>query len=1339
MKRSKILCLSLAILSLLVSLLVFSASAAGSAELEIVSKNISYDNDLKFVVAVPKAAVTDSLTFTVTADGATHDVTKTVSQLESDAINDPTINGVACYAIMSDFGVSMKDMAKEYTLTVTSGEETSEPFGYSVAEYLYERLFKNAVIDAEDGTADADRRSLYLSTLTMGASAEQVLYNRNNNPDDDVDVLVDEHLYSDIAGEAGIYKPGDKVTLTELTSVYRFEKSGDAWTKTEVVLAPGEVEVDTHMILSGKSCKVDFEDGLVSGSYLTEKNTTYTTHSVVSGDDAPALSDGKVLKVTQNTANGSHTINLDLAPVYSKDGGNIYVFDFDAYFEKPNNTSSSRYLLGINFGGATFHVNGYNTNDYKIRFFVANDAYATGYTYREWGSYRIVFEVTSTTSVRAHVYSKAATGTDFEHLYTYDGLNFSNTTGVNKISITCYNAGHTDIVPYTYYLDNLSFMRTNDADSYVPFEWSSVDSMNLVTEESGDWVNSLKTKFKQATAVTLNSATSVSGSTLIVGNVAGSISDVAYQMLQDKLDTIEKDDEEGYVIYTSGGSIAVAYTSSVARIKAINNLLALAAKTDLLTLNAGEISSDVYSLVERANTSREAMHQAQFDEIERQLEGIGRTDAAEIKANLESFFSHYDADILIWLANLYDRDEGGFYFSNSARDNVGYLPDVESTAMAFRLLDDGGMFKEFGGLKAHGIPEFMRAPMTNWLLSMQDPDGYFYHPQWGKEGSGDVRKGRDVDSVVYLLNRLGVNQTYYSVPGHPEFTAIGAPSTASAVALASPLKRGTISAVASVVAASSVTLPTYLQTPDAWTAYLEGLDINGAEKSYPVGNWLCSTVGTVREADTQWETANPGEKAVFSTIALEFLNETQYEDIGLWEYNNGTRKNDKDPDDGIGYNGTNGLMKISVAYSGYNASRTSSGLDPIPMAHPYAALQSAVKVAKYGEDPNNSETVCYLLNNWTCLSSTLNAVKTYDSENYPAARELVLSNLADMIAASETLLVDHLLDDGGFKYYENSPCNAANSTPVAFSPIPESDVNAVTVCTTSTINNIFSTMRTIVPSIPAFRLWCEEDYYIFMNELENVQPVVKSVPVPETITFDKFEPDSESTSPNVTSPDGLVYVENINDTYHSSTVVDSTHPDAEEGDKMLRLQNTLSESGGYAGSAMSAIVTFANALDDSIVDECYIFETDICIEGNWDGTPAQIYFIDPLNGKWISGFTIRTMSSSKICTIYDAYAGLDETGTTTAHSTSIASGTWFNLKMKLYKFLDAEGNLQVMTKIYVNDTFLYETDCAQFGTSNNSTDIGRVKISSYKTQNNVVCLDNIYCAKIDEAYVSGAN
>ena len=197
---------------------------------------------------------------------------------------------------------------------------------------------------------------------------------------------------------------------------------------------------------------------------MTEQDTTYTTHKVVSGEDAPALSDGKVLKVTQNTLNKNQDIALSLAPMHSEGVGNIYVFDFDAYFTNPNVLNSTRYFFAISFGGATIHFNGYGSTNYKIRIGGFSDSHASGYTLNEWGSYRIVFEVTENGKANAHIYTKALTGVDFEHLNTLELTNSGiKTGGVNSIDVIAFNYGENATVPYDYYLDNLFFGRIEDA------------------------------------------------------------------------------------------------------------------------------------------------------------------------------------------------------------------------------------------------------------------------------------------------------------------------------------------------------------------------------------------------------------------------------------------------------------------------------------------------------------------------------------------------------------------------------------------------------------------------------------------------------------------------------------------------------------------------------------------------------------------------------------------------------------------------------------------------------------------------------------------------------------
>ena len=253
MKKSKILCLALTLLTLASGMLAISAFATEDIAPVIASKNISYDNDLKFVVAVPKASVKDTLTFTISDGEKSYSVSTAAADLESDSIKDPVIGGTPCYAIMSDLGVAFKDIAKVYTLTVSSGGLSSEPMTYSVAEYLYERLFKNEIILAEDGTPDADRKALYLSTLSMGADAEKVLYNLNADPTDDVTTFATEYFYSDISGEAKLYKSGDKITITSPISVYSYKKSGDAWVKTATTLQAGTVEISTHVFLAKKN------------------------------------------------------------------------------------------------------------------------------------------------------------------------------------------------------------------------------------------------------------------------------------------------------------------------------------------------------------------------------------------------------------------------------------------------------------------------------------------------------------------------------------------------------------------------------------------------------------------------------------------------------------------------------------------------------------------------------------------------------------------------------------------------------------------------------------------------------------------------------------------------------------------------------------------------------------------------------------------------------------------------------------------------------------------------------------------------------------------------------
>jgi hypothetical protein len=136
---------------------------------------------------------------------------------------------------------------------------------------------------------------------------------------------------------------------------------------------------------------------------------------------------------------------------------------------------------------------------------------------------------------------------------------------------------------------------------------------------------------------------------------------------------------------------------------------------------------------------------------------------------VRELLSVYDERIYLWLAGLYDKNIGGFYFSNSARDTDGFLPDIESTAQAIRMLKSSGLFDE-------DVPyvDIFSSETTNKIVnfftSRQAPDGYFYHPQWGENISSN-RKQRDRRWALSSLEKFNATPNV-TVPLNDGETAV---------------------------------------------------------------------------------------------------------------------------------------------------------------------------------------------------------------------------------------------------------------------------------------------------------------------------------------------------------------------------------------------------------------------------------------------------------------------------------------------------------------------------------------------------------------------------------------
>ncbi len=145
----------------------------------------------------------------------------------------------------------------------------------------------------------------------------------------------------------------------------------------------------------------------------------------------------------------------------------------------------------------------------------------------------------------------------------------------------------------------------------------------------------------------------------------------------------------------------------------------------------------------------------------------GKSRGKEIVDAMREMFSLFERGLVDWLAGLYDKNIGGFYYSNSARENPQFLPDVESTAQALGLLVSTGMVERFENDLKKALPEQMCLDIKRWVKGLQDENGYFYHPQWGKEATDKnlIRRGRDVGMAMIALKRVGGLPTYDSPNG----------------------------------------------------------------------------------------------------------------------------------------------------------------------------------------------------------------------------------------------------------------------------------------------------------------------------------------------------------------------------------------------------------------------------------------------------------------------------------------------------------------------------------------------------------------------------------------------
>ena len=244
---------------------------------------------------------------------------------------------------------------------------------------------------------------------------------------------------------------------------------------------------------------------------------------------------------------------------------------------------------------------------------------------------------------------------------------------------------------------------------------------------------------------------------------------------------------------------------------------------------------------------RDEMRQAGFDKAEKI---IGKAGAEALK----TLYDMYDERMYLWIAGLWEPEIGAFYFSNSGRDTDGYLPDIESTVQAIRFLGSSGITAGNDGK----TPENMKEPVVRFARSLQDPDGYFYHPQWGKDITVS-RRGRDLGWARGIIKDFG-GTTVYPTPLDKKDDG-----------------------------EKSDLLPEHLQTIENFRSYLDGLELK--TRSYWVGNLIQSQISQIMAAGLE-----------FVDALDEWYVTNQNPENGTWN-------------EELNYHATNGLMKVALAYT----------------------------------------------------------------------------------------------------------------------------------------------------------------------------------------------------------------------------------------------------------------------------------------------------------------------------------------------------------------------------------------------------------------------------------------
>ena len=779
---------------------------------------------------------------------------------------------------------------------------------------------------------------------------------------------------------------------------------------------------------------------------------------------------------------------------------------------------------------------------------------------------------------------------------------------------------------------------------------------------------------------------------LVFGDTNRAVTAAAKAELEAKLASSQKNDC-GYIIYSDGKSIAVYWNHKDMIDIAVQKFVDIVIEDKRLSVDAGTIYVEEY--VKR-----------EYD-VNKHWIALEATADASVVAAIRTLYNYFDGTKMVgWMANLFDPEIGGFYYSNSARDNTGFLPDIESTSQILGTLVSMGAISN----RNTGIPNEIKAKIVAFAQSLQSPDdGYFYHPQWpqGRENLNTDRYGRDLGNSTNTITGFSVD-TDGDGEAEKQYPLYCAPNGVKCAIHTGTNEKCSFPKSASYYSdkfGSSVTTTLTSNVTSATAKLLAESVVHATVSSHPdyssrtaFANWL--------EAYNERILENSGNAHNLSALLSE-ITQKGYSDIVLAHLDkyleisfNEQLKYTNEPtglwQSEINYRIVWSLLKYATFYNNGKNGKA------FPYEYVPYMVKSCIKVTAL--EPDGGYYMNDLYNQWTSIQSLINNVNNYFEDAYGADKKqealnqiysIVRENAASLISNSLKKIEPFKMQDGSFAYQSNGKSmTTIYGTPIAMG-VTEGDVNAVALVV-GMYNAIFTCLN--LKKVP---LCTSEDGEFFVSEILACEPIDKGVASSGTHDFENGKPSSLTI--NLKTPEAQCDI-----------VIDPV----DSSNKVLMVKAGTDQSAG----------DYVNFRTTSRGSNCYIFETDIYVSSESDN--GYLYQIS-MGNRYI--FTLN--KSGNTITVKDIPSTSHNSGQKVIGT--FAADEWHRIRFEFYVYNENTNNLaSPMTKFWIDEVLVTVSDMYV------GIDTGKTPTSNYqlvqmyamKVPRSIVYFDNCFFSTADKEY-----